>query len=167
MKFTKKAFRAALKANDQTEVWKLAAIKFGKTPTRAELNKFILEVSTTRRDDDNAFNLAYNTNTPRKIRFHQCEQGFISRNDYENFKKMCARNAKTTALEMLRDLLTKEQDNYTKVPMIGHTHLYFCHPCYGHSDYNKVRTCEIEGNEQFCRKICDIADRHLSKTKAA
>ena len=167
MKFTKAAFRAALKANNKTEVWKLASVKLGKTPTRAELKNFIWEMSTTRRDDDKAFDLAYNTSTPRKIRFHECEQEFISRNDYENFKKMCSRNEKTTALKMLRRLLTENPGNYTKVPMMGHTNLYFCSPSYGHADYNKVCTCSIEGNEEFCEKVCEIARRHLAKLEAA
>ena len=166
MKFTKKAFRAALKANNKTEVWKLAAVKLGKTPTRAELKKFILEMSTTRRDDDKAFDFAYNTSTPRKIRFHECEQEFISRNNYENFKMMCARNDKTTALEMLRRLLTEKPGNYTKVPMMGHTHLYFCSPSYGHADYNKIRTCNIEGNEKFCNKVVELGERILAKKSA-
>ena len=166
MKFTKKAFRAALKANDKTKVWQLAAVKLGKTPTRAELKNFIWEMSTTRRDDDKAYDLAYNTSTPRKIRFHECEQEFIRRNDYENFKMMCARNEKTTALEMLRRLLTEKPSNYTKVPMMGHTHLYFCSPSYGHADYNKVRTCNIEGNEIFCKKVVDIGERILAKKSA-
>ena len=124
-------------------------------------------MSTTRRDDDKAFDLAYNTSTPRKSRFHECEQEFISRNDYENFKKMCSRNAKTTALKMLRRLLTEKPSNYTKVPMLGHTRLYFCHPGYGHADYNKVCTCNIEGNEKFCEKVCEIARRHLAKLEVA
>jgi hypothetical protein len=41
-------------------------------------------------------------------------------------------------------------DNYTKVPMMGHTWLYACSPIYGHSDYNKARMIEIKGNERYC-----------------
>lgn len=163
MKFTKKEFRAALKSNDKTKVWKLAAIKLGKTPKRAELKKLILEISTTRRDDDKAFDFAYNTITSRKIRFHECEQEFISRNDFDNFKKMCLRNGKTLALKMLRSLLTENPSNYTKVPMIGKTHLYFCSPSFGHKDYNKVMTCIIEGNEDFVNKIVNIGEKFMAK----
>lgn len=68
---------------------------------------------------------------------------------------------------MLRRLLTENPSNYTNVPMMGHTHLYFCSPSYGHADYNKVRACNIEGNENFCEKVCEIARRHLAKLKAA
>lgn len=166
MKFTKKAFRAALKANNKTEVWKLAAVKLVKTPTRPELKEIIWEMSTTRRDYDKAFDIAYNTSTPRKIRFHECEQEFISRNNYENFKKMCSRNEKTTALKMLSRLLTEKPSNYTKVPMMGHTHLYFCSPTYGLADYNKVRACNIEGNEAFCNKVIDLGERIFAKKSA-
>lgn len=70
---------------------------------------------------------------------------------------------KTEALAMLRRLLTEKPSNYTKVPMIGHTHLYFCSPSYGHADYNKVCTCNIEGNEEFVKKIVKISEKFMAK----
>ena len=70
---------------------------------------------------------------------------------------------KTKALAMLRRLLTEKPSNYTKVPMMGHTHLYFCSQSYGHADYNKVRTCSIEGNEEFVNKIVKIGEKFMAK----
>lgn len=72
-------------------------------------------------------------------------------------------DGRADALAMLRRLLTENPSNYTKVPMMGHTHLYFCSPSYGHADYNKVRTCSIEGNEEFVNKIVNIAERFMAK----
>lgn len=64
---------------------------------------------------------------------------------------------------MLRELLTEDNVSYTKVPMMGFTHLYFCSPVYGHKDYNKVRSCKIEGNEKFCERILEIAERFMKR----
>ena len=64
---------------------------------------------------------------------------------------------------MLRRLLTENPSNYTKMPMMGHTYLYFCSPSYGHADYNKVCTCSIEGNEEFVNKIVKIGEKFMAK----
>ena len=160
MKFTKKAFRAALKANDQTKVWHLTAVKFGRTPTREEVYNLIKEVASTIRDERKAFSIAYNSSRKDALR-KAIDEAWIRRGAYHQ------NDGRADALEMLRRLLTENCGNYTKVPMLGHTRLYFCHPGYGHADYNKVCTCSIEGNEAFCEKVCEIARRHLAKLEAA
>ena len=66
----------------------------------------------------------------------------------------------------LRELHDENHGNYTKVPMLGNTRLYFCSPTYGHADYNKVRTCNIEGNEAFCNKVIDLGERIFAKKSA-
>lgn len=155
MKFTKTAFRAALKANNQYEVWHLAAIKMGRTPTRHEVYTMVKEISSSMRDERRAFSIAYNSSRKDALR-KAIDEAWIRRGAYRQ------NDGRADALKMLRRLLTENCGNYTKVPMMGFTHLFFCHPGYGHSDYNKVRTCTIDGNEDFCRKLCDIADRHMS-----
>lgn len=163
MKFTKKAFRAALKANDQSKVWHLTAVKFGRTPTRNEVYDLIKEVASTIRDERKAYSMSYNSQ--RKQRNEEAQiMAWSKRGAYGQYGDS---HYRTEALIMLRRLLTEDHGNYTKVPMLGHTRLYFCHPGYGHADYNKVRTCAIEGNEKFCEKVCEIARRHLAKLEAA
>ena len=63
------------------------------------------------------------------------------------------------ALGMLRDLYKNGLNKYSKVPMMGHTHLYFCSPIYGHSDYNKVMACTIKGNEKFCNDVISLGGK--------
>ena len=163
MRFTKKAFRAALKANDQTKVWHLTAVKIGRTPTRNEVYDLIKEIANTICDERKAYSMAYNSQ--RKQRNEAAEtMAWYKRGAYGQYGDSHYRQE---ALTMLRRLLTEDHDNYTKVPMLGHTRLYFCSPAYGHADYNKVRTCAIEGNESFCEKVCEIARRNLAKQEAA
>ena len=162
MKFTKRAFRAALKANDQTKVWYLTAIKFGRTPTRKEVHDLIEEVADTIRDDRKAYAMAYDSQRKQRIQAAET-MAWYRRGAYGQYGDSHYRNE---ALEMLRDLLTENHGNYTKVPMLGRTRLYFCSPAYGHADYNKVRTCKIEGNEVFCDKVIEIGNRFLERKSA-
>lgn len=157
MKFTKKAFRAALKANNQTEVWHLAAIKMGRTPSQKEVYDLIQEISSTIRESRKAYAMAYGTSSRKDAQRKAIDEAWMRRGAYRQ------NDGRADALDMLRRLLTENCGNYTKVPMLGHTHLYFCHPCYGHADYNKVRTCAIEGNEEFVIKIVKICKNFMAK----
>ena len=47
--------------------------------------------------------------------------------------------------------------------MMGHTHLYFCSQSYGNADYNKIRSCSFEGNEEFVNKIVKIGEKFMAK----
>ena len=163
MKFTKTAFRAALKANDQTEVWRLVSLKIGSKPTRTQVYNAVVELSTTSELTTmrRARKMAYGEGAKKRMARNACFASWVKRGGMRQYSQ------KTEALAMLRRLLTEKPSNYTKVPMMGHTHLYFCSPSYGHADYNKVCTCSIEGNEAFCEKVCEIARRHLAKMEAA
>ena len=86
------------------------------------------------------------------------------------------RRERATALKMLRRLYEEPLTNYTKVPMFGIHHLYFCNPVYGHKDYNKVRTCllngplatDMNGNRYdpqaaWCGKVVELGERIYKK----
>ena len=168
-KFTKKAFRAALKANDQTRVWYLSAIKFGRTPTRKEVQDLIEEVADTIRDNKKAHFMAFQSQRWEKI-FAAETNAWIARGGYRQYG---IHHYRSVALEMLRRLATEQVTSYTKVPMFGTTHLYFCSPTYGHKDYNKVRTCRlnseltydpaskchVDTQAAWCKKIVELGER--------
>lgn len=158
MKFTKKAFCAALKANDQTKVWQLAAVKLGRKPERLEVLHLVEELATTNRDYKKAWAVAFRDNDFRRGAF--ADAIFLKRGGFRQYDDS---HYRSVALQMLRRLLTEIPSNYTKVPMMGNTHLYFCSPSYGHADYNKVCTCSIEGNEEFVNKIVKIGEKFMEK----
>lgn len=168
MKFTKKAFRAALKANDQTKVWYLTAIKFGRTPTRKEVHDLIEEVADTISDIRKAYDFSYNSERKRILEIKMRKAEYDNQRISHHIPKYWRGNVdyRMDALEILRRLLTEKPSNYTKVPMMGNNHLYFCSPAYGHKDYNKVMTCRIEGNEVFCNKVIEIGERFLARKSA-
>lgn len=70
-----------------------------------------------------------------------------------------------TAFHMLRRLIKENLSPYTKIAMYGFTHLYFCSPIYGHKDYNKVKCCKIDGNENLCAKIFNLSEKIYNKKK--
>lgn len=158
MMFTKKAFRSALKANDQTKIWNLTAVKIGRKPERLDVFSLVQELATTKRDYKKAWALALRDNECR--RSEQFDAIFINRGGFRQHDDLFYRGV---ALQMLRRLITEDSFSYTKVAFIGHTNLYFCSPEYGLSDYNKVRTCKIEGNEEFVKKVVELSHRIYKK----
>jgi hypothetical protein len=157
-KFTLKAFRAAIKAFNKTEVWHLAAIKLGHTPTPRELEELLEKAATTIKMRRAIYGLTNHSSEREAFRRKAESDAFFRRGGYSQYGDA---HYKRVAIECLRDLLTKPVTSYTKVPMEGHNHLYFCSPLYGHHDYNKVMTCELKGNEAFVTKILNIANRFL------
>lgn len=65
-------------------------------------------------------------------------------------------------VNFLKEEIKEGLNNYTKVPILGHTHLYFCSPVYGHSDYNKCCAMPIKGNEIFINALIKYAKKHLA-----
>jgi len=89
------------------------------------------------------------------------------------------RRERAEALRMLRRLYEEPVTNYTKIPMFGFNHLYFCSPSYGHKDYNKVRTCLLNGplaidsngnrydpQASWCSKVVELGNRIYAKKVA-
>ena len=71
---------------------------------------------------------------------------------------------KHNIIAYLKEQISKPISNNSKAAMCGITHLYFCSPIYGHSDYNKWCTLlPIQGNEAFVHKIISISNKYFFK----
>lgn len=64
-------------------------------------------------------------------------------------------------VEELKRNIKDGLNNYTKVPVLGYTNLYFVSPYYGHRDYNKWCALPIKGNEKFCETLIKVAKKHF------
>lgn len=64
-------------------------------------------------------------------------------------------------VEELKRNIKDGLNNYTKVPVLGYTHLYFVSPYYGHKDYNKWCALPIKGNEKFCETLIKVAKKYF------
>ena len=72
-------------------------------------------------------------------------------------KEMVTFGDKYHIISYFKEQMIHPKSPYAKIPMYGHTHLYFCSPDYGHFDYNKWCACKIKGNERFCETLIKIA----------
>lgn len=161
MKFTKKEMRKAIKENNQTKVWKLCALKLGRTPTKSEVCKLVDEIADTELGRKKAFDLAFNSFRKRVFSIAM-DWAFIRRGGYAQFGDS---HYRLKAISMLKRLNDEPLSSYTKIPIFGANTLYFCSPSYGMKDYNKVRCCDIERNRKFCEKVLEIGNAIYNRKK--
>ena len=104
----------------------------------------------------------------RKYQFERSHLEFIGVRPRPGLTEITSRE-RATALMMLRRLYEEPLTNYSKIAMFGINHLYFCSPTYGIKDYNKVRTCILDGYDSlgnrfdsqptWCEKVLDLSNR--------
>lgn len=176
MKFTKTAFRSALKHNDQTQVWYLATLYYRRQPVREEVQDLIYRMADCERDRAKGQRMAYESLRKDSIRTKMA----IAWNNRGAYRQYDIHYYREQALKMLRRLYTEPLTAYTKIANFGHTHLYFCSPIYGHGDYNKVCTCLLNGplatdkngnrydpQAAWCDKVLDLSNRIYDKKREA
>lgn len=150
---TKKYIVKVLRSMNTTEIFRLYHQIYGGKVEKSGVYRFIQQYAPSKRVCVAAYRLA----NPIK-----------QREAWEEARKALAfqkANEKHIAIECLRENIARGLDGYTKRPIMGHTHLYFASPVYGHSDYNKWRSVEIKGNERFCEVICRLADKYFPINK--
>lgn len=160
-KFTKKYIESIFRSKSLTKVVRLFCEIYGlkditlqenyysKTKEGLKLSQFIKEFSPT-----------------KKLRsfYYMARREKIPYRIYaRNYCDFYSNNRRHFALAMLKEEMSRPIDNYSKQPMLGHTHLYFCSPIYGHNDYNKRKMLEIRGNERFCDLLVSVGNKYFSK----
>lgn len=111
----------------------------------------------------------------RKHEFERSFLVFLGKRPHPTISES-QRIERTKALMMLRRLYEEPITNYSKIAMFGINHLYFCSPVYGHKDYNKVRTCLLNGHltidengipydkqASWCEKVVELSNRIYQK----
>lgn len=154
-KITKREITEVIRTCDQTQVFRLY-LKLN--PTQRKLNGRSLRYAVAEFIEDYAptkktLRWANEVRYYRRFDFdyQNYENKFYSRlHDIVEFTKLQVKNPYSP---------------YAKRPMLGLTHLYFCSPVYGHSDYNKWCALPIKGNERFCETIIKYADKYFNKIK--
>lgn len=145
---TKKQIVNVLKTQDVTAIFRLYHRIYGEHPTHIRVMDFALAFSTSGK-------------ILRAI--ENSRIGHITYKEIVNDSEFRAQNAKSIAMRFFREQLRDVTSSYAKRPMMGHTHLYFCSPVYGHRDYNKIMSLPIAGNERFCETMCRLADKYFTQ----
>lgn len=149
-KITKKHIVKVLRGRDLTQIYQLVHIINGGKIDSRDVIHFVHEYAPSDKVWDDIWRGIHCTpNREHKYRNFCREAEFNEQ------------NKKHLAMQHLREEIARGTDNYTKRPVLGHTHLYFCSPFYGHRDYNKWSAMEIEGNERFCELIVKLADKYI------
>ena len=148
---SKKNIETILRTQDATQIFRLFHQIHGMIPARSDVYHFIRNYAPSMRVYRQAYRLAYsNKHSEERL---QIEIACLKRHGF--YKG----NARQQVVDALKRECQDVTSNYAKRPMMGHTHLYFCSPVYGHSDYNKRRMIAIEGNERFCELVIRYADK--------
>jgi hypothetical protein len=151
-KITKKYIKEVLRTEDVTKIFHLFFQIHGYID-RNEMLDFIRENAPLKRIQREAYDIVYLT--ANRYRRYSLDATLIRRHGiYDGDKKH-------HIIAYLKEQCADPTSPYAKRPMYGYTHLYFCSPIYGHSDYNKWRTIEIKGNEKFCEKLIAYADKYF------
>lgn len=147
---TKKHIVEVLRSRDLTKIFHLVHIINGNKTDKHEVFAFVKKNAPSDKViHDIWWKMFIDTDRHFSLR--------DSRREMEFYNK----NVRHEAIRRLREEIARGTDNYTKRPILGHTHLYFCSPFYGHRDYNKWSAMEIEGNERFCELIVKLADKYI------
>ena len=165
-KISKKEIIKTLRTYDTTKICKLYKRIFGVVPVETRSNgswsftclddgkvyDWAKGFATSRKMDRRLFGLLGRASHHWKYPYYDMDAVYSKHGYYEPTLKQ------RIVQELLKNC-ANPTSNYAKRPMYGHTHLYFCSPVYGHSDYNKWRAIPIKGNERFCELVVKYADR--------
>lgn len=148
---SKKEIERTLRTMDSTKIFALYHRICGIIPDRMHVYHFIRNYAPSQRVYRKAYDLAYNNK-------HAIQRNNIATECLKRHGLYRA-NLRQQVVDALKRECQDVTSNYAKRPMMGQTHLYFCSPVYGHSDYNKTRMIPIDGNERFCELVIRYADK--------
>ena len=154
---TKKQIEEVLRTMNPTQIFRLVHIIYGGKVEKQKVCDFVRQFAPTQKVYNQSYYIAFDQNSCHNPNRKYIYTWDASRQSYE-FK---TQNIRQYVMHKLRNEIRKPRTAYTKRPMMGNTHLYFCSPVYGHSDYNKWQAMPIKGNERFCEVICKLADKYL------
>lgn len=152
MKLNKSHIRQVLRTCDRTLIFRLFFKYYGYID-RNTIYDFIIKFSPNKRVRSLAYYIAFES--PHRY-IENCYKG-----PHGYFSPLPLSHV----INYVKSMLKRKFDNYSKIPVLGKTHLYFAHPIFLHSDYNKVRLIEIKGNEKLIQIIFSLFNKYSNYEK--
>ena len=149
---SKKYIQSVIRTKNSTNIYTLYHHIYGGKVDSCKVYDFIKEFAPTQELESSAWSLTLGQE--RRVRWRESY-------DIRNEREYHNANIKHEVLTYFKEQLEDVKSPYAKRPMMGHTHLYFCSPVYGHSDYNKWRAMPLEGNERFCGLLVQLANKYF------
>lgn len=144
---TKKEIHLILTNGTITEIHALANKLGVNANSKTEVYNFIKENSKTQKVSNRAYGVAYGR---ADFKFFRCYKGA-----YENLFREPIQAAIKFAKQQKNE---GGWGNYGKALFVGNRNIYWCHPGYGHSDYNKGIAFD---NTEKNRKIAETINKYL------
>lgn len=145
VKITKKQIKETLKSKNPTEIYKLCAQLGIDVSNKSNVMNFIKENAHANYVCRSAYKIAYD-----------------SKNIYKRDRLFYVPAPKMPiyeAIQYAKYQKKRGEDNYSKKLFIGNRNIYWCHPSYGHSDYNKGISFE---NTAKNREIAELINKFLN-----
>ena len=148
MRVTKKEIARVLRTLDRTAIFNLYHRIYGRISrvTRSLIVDFIKTNAPSAKVANAAYNIVFCPDRNTEV----CYKGV-----HGHFEPTPRQEVTQFLLEQCKNPTSA----YAKKPILGHTHLYFASPAFGHKDYNRWRALPIAGNEAFCDAVIKYAQR--------
>ena len=159
---TKKHIQEIIRTQDVTRIYQLYVIITGERPDHFKVSKFCEDLAPTIKLRKWVRNNWWNVRNKHTIERNNVDnQCFRRDGGYAATPKFI----KNRIVAYMKEQCQNVESKYAKRPVKGYTHLYFCSPKYGLTDYNKWRAIKIEGNERFCDLLEKYADKYFGPIK--
>ncbi len=147
-KLTKKQIQAELRKFDSTAVFRIAKLAGVNIESRVDVMRFVEKYAPTQKVYRAAFRLTLCADHANQLKtvHNGIEQPIMNA---ANFMREQVANGSIHA-------------NYGKILIEGSTSIYWAHPYYGRSDYNKHRAFK---NDEKGRKAMNLINSILNRTK--
>jgi hypothetical protein len=147
-KITKKEIHSILTNGTKTEIHKLVHIIGLDANNKSIVFNFIRDNAKTQKILNRAYCTSYGRNHTKQIRNNSINERSTYFREYISSAIRFAKQQKNDG----------GWGNYSKILFIGDRNIYWCHPGYGHSDYNKsIAFSNTEKN----RKISYTINKYL------
>lgn len=146
MKPTKKEIQKVLRTLDVTQIHRIAFLCGVNTDSKSDVYNFIKQFAPTNRVYSLAFKLSYGRTYQREYKIM-----------YANYIPL--RLPIADCIRFARQQKTEGKSNYSKILIEGFKNIYWAHPIYQHTDYNKsIALSNTEEN----RKIMKLINKYLA-----
>lgn len=151
---TQSQIRDVLRRQDLTAIYRTAHLWYNKQKgeriSSSEVYNFVRRFAPNAKVWRNAYNIAYP---------HNGVDSEYKQSRYGVFKPL----RYGEVLETLRQEMSRQQDNYTKVFYMCNAYLVFASPVHRCKDYNKTYMMRIEGHKdlEFAKRVIGVCSRHF------
>lgn len=141
---SKREIQSILKTGDRTSIFRLAKMCGVDVTSKSKVYHFMIDNAPSKSVSDRAYQIAlYPPN------YKEFQHGYV----------VADKMPIADAIAIARRQKKEGYSSYSKILIVGNTHIYWASPVYRLEDYNKFRA--FENTEKF-RKVAELINKFLS-----